>query len=53
MNKPYNILELDKLNMLQLLEIAANMSIATETIKGKQLLMYAILDKQEETSSNQ
>jgi len=45
--KLYDILELQKLNHLELLEIAAQFEIPEEKCKYKQETIYAILDAQQ------
>jgi len=44
----YDILQLTPLNMMQLIEIAAALGMVVGDAKSKQILMYAILDKQAE-----
>jgi hypothetical protein len=44
----YDILELTALNMAQLIEIASALGMVVGDAKGRQTLMYAILEKQAE-----
>jgi hypothetical protein len=44
----YNILELTGKNMAELIEIASALGLVVGDTKGKQTLMYAILNKQAE-----
>jgi len=42
----YDILQLTGMNMVQLIEIASALGMVVGDAKSKQILMYAILDKQ-------
>ena len=44
----YDILQLTAMNMAELIEIASALGLVVGDVKGKQNLMYAILEKQAE-----